>query len=366
MTIAANGGRATRAPRVSVLVPCYNLGAFLDEAVSSVLDQTFQDFEILIVDDGSTDAATVRLLEEYARPRTTVFRTRNHGLAAARNFLVALARGEYLCALDADDVLHPRYLERTVAALDANPSLGFASTKLQMFGQEATVWPDRVCCDLATLLCHDPVHCAALVRRQLVLEAGGYDQTMGHQGNEDWDLWIGITERGHPGTILDEVLFSYRRREGSMSRHCTRGVAHLEAVAFLLRKHAASYERFSTDVAQWKEHRLAVSERRNETLTGQIAATVETLARHLAELDTLRTRVRAKEGPVAMDTTSVPREAALARELRAQIERAEASEAACRSALAEIEALRSSLSWRVTSPLRAAYGQVTGASRSAR
>src|SRR5579862_7046804 len=101
-------------PRVSVIVPCYNLGEYLDEAVESVLAQTYQDFEILIVDDGSTNDKTRTILSNYARPRTTVYRTPNRGLAAARNFLVARARGEYLCALDADDKLHPTFLEKTV------------------------------------------------------------------------------------------------------------------------------------------------------------------------------------------------------------------------------------------------------------
>ena len=96
------------APRISVIVPCYNLGAYLDEAVKSVLAQTYQDFEILIVDDGSTDPVTISLLDHYAQPKTTVFRTSNQKLAAARNFLIARARGTYLCALDADDKLHPQ------------------------------------------------------------------------------------------------------------------------------------------------------------------------------------------------------------------------------------------------------------------
>jgi glycosyltransferase involved in cell wall biosynthesis len=144
-------------PRVSVIIPCFNLGAFLADAVDSVLAQTFQDLEILIVDDGSTDPETQRLLDGYTRPRTRVFRTPNSGLAAARNFLIGQARGEYLCALDADDKLHPRYLEATVAALDADASLTFVSTHLRMFGDEDRVWPDTARCDLPALLADDTV-----------------------------------------------------------------------------------------------------------------------------------------------------------------------------------------------------------------
>ena len=338
--VTVPAGPAT-APRVSVLVPCYNLGAYLDEAVDSVLAQSCQDFEILIVDDGSTDAATVQLLDRYERPRTTVYRTANQGLAAARNFLVARARGEYLCALDADDKLHPQYLERTMAALDRDPSLGFASTKMQMFGGETSVWPDDTRCDLVTLLCHDPVHCAALVRRSAVLAVGGYDQGMRHQGNEDWDLWIGLTEAGYGGVILDEVLFYYRRRPGSMSYGCARGDAHLDSVAFLMRKHAASYEAHATAVAQWKADAASGLERRNAVLEASVAAASDTVARRRRELEVLRQRLQEADG-LAPAAAGDDRAARLEAELRERSARLADAEDARRAAAADAEAMRAS------------------------
>ena len=96
-------------PCVSVIVPCHNLGQYLDEAVDSVLAQTYQDFEILVVDDGSTESTTVETFQHFAPPRTTVFRTEHRGLAAARNYLIDKARGRYLCALDSDDRLRPTF-----------------------------------------------------------------------------------------------------------------------------------------------------------------------------------------------------------------------------------------------------------------
>src|SRR5690606_16337708 len=92
-----------RPGKVSVVVTCYDLGRFLDEAVGSVLAQTYRDFEILIVDDGSTDPLTLELLAGYRRPRTTVVRTANHGLPAARNEGIRRTDGEFVCCLDADD-----------------------------------------------------------------------------------------------------------------------------------------------------------------------------------------------------------------------------------------------------------------------
>ena len=196
-----------------------NLGGYLDEAVKSVLAQTYQDFEILIVDDGSTDPATVSLLDHYAQPKTTVFRTSNQKLAGARNFLIARARGTYLCALDADDKLHPQYLEKTIEVLEREPSVVFVSTRLQMFGAETRVWPENLRCDLSTLLLDDPVHCAALARRSAVLAVGGYDQQMPHQGNEDWDLsiespggrWHRRNPPGRPVLLSPSAGFDVRR-----------------------------------------------------------------------------------------------------------------------------------------------------------
>src|SRR5437763_11165815 len=101
---------APRPPKISVIVPCYNLGEFLAEAVDSVLAQTCQDFEIVVVDDGSTDGPTNEILATFARPKTRLLRAPHAGLGAARNLGIANSTGEYLCALDADDRLDPTFL----------------------------------------------------------------------------------------------------------------------------------------------------------------------------------------------------------------------------------------------------------------
>ena len=323
---------ASAAPRVSVVIPCYNLGAYVGEAVESVLAQTYQDFEILVLDDGSTDQATIGVLDALDRPKTTVFRTSNRGLSGARNFLVARARGEYLCALDADDRLHPHYLARTLEMMESDPGIGFVSTRMQMFGAETHKWPDDTRCDLETLLCHDPVHCAALVRRSTVQAAGGYDEQM--VGNEDWDLWISILESGLPGVILDDVLFFYRRRPGSMSYQVTRGDAYLNAVEYIVRKHEASYRAHLPGVLRWKDASLADLDARNATLDAGVSDTAKTIERFREELGALKRRLA---------------------ETEAQRARLAAAESAYQAASADAAALRASASWRVTAPLRALY-----------
>src|SRR5262245_8364302 len=138
-------------PRISVLMPCYNHGAFIDEALASVAAQTFQDVEVVVVDDGSTDPATVEKLSRLQAANLRVLRTANRGLPAARNHAAAHASGEIFCALDADDRLAPRWFERAVAQLDTEPRLAFVSHWLETFGDEQWTWtPER--CDLPALL----------------------------------------------------------------------------------------------------------------------------------------------------------------------------------------------------------------------
>ena len=230
-----------------MIIPCYNLGEYLDEAVESVLSQTFQDFEILIVDDGSTDPATQVLLADYRRPKTRMVRTAHGGVSAARNLAIANTTGAYLCALDADDRLEPTYFAKAVPVLDADSSVAFASCWLRAFGDEAWEWkPER--CDLPAILWEDTVLTAALVRRDAVVAVGGYDTQMPIQGAEDWDLWLTLAERGYRGVILREVLFNYRRRAGSLSTVSWNGSGHLPLASYRFAKHWETYRAHLTDV----------------------------------------------------------------------------------------------------------------------
>ncbi len=116
-------------PRVSVVVPCYNYGRFVAEAIGSILAQTYQDFEVIVVDDGSTDN-TPEVLRGITDPRVRVLRKENGGCASARNAGRELARGEFLTFLDADDLWRPTFLERQVAVLDAEPEVSFCFTDM--------------------------------------------------------------------------------------------------------------------------------------------------------------------------------------------------------------------------------------------
>lgn len=340
----------TAAPLVSVIVPCFNLGQYLHEAVDSVLSQTVDNYEILVGDDGSTDAATRDILDTFSRPNTRVFRYSHRGLAATRNALIGEARGTYLCALDADDRLHRAFLERTTGAFEADPALTFVSTHLQMFGVDDRLWPPTDRCDLAALLVDDTVITPALVRRDAVLQVGGYDTNMPAQGDEDWDLWISLVKAGYRGRILPEVLFFYRRRPGSMLEDCTSGHTHVSLVSYIVKKHEEAYRTHLPEVLREKERAVGVIRRANVTLEGEISELKALVKCRRSELEALRQRLHG----LRHDSASVAQTShgPDVNELRLALT---ALDGEYRRALQEIRDLRGSASWTLTRPLRAGY-----------
>jgi GT2 family glycosyltransferase/SAM-dependent methyltransferase len=246
-------------PSVTVVIACFNLGSYLDEAVDSVLRQTYQDVEILIVDDGSDDPVTRHLLASYTRPRTRIIRTENRGVAAARNTGLSEAGGRYVSFLDADDLLEATFLERTVECLDRDPGLAFASCWLTAFGERTFSW-EPTDCGFPWLLAEDTVCTAALTRRQALVAVGGFDTSARVDGYEDWELAITLVEHGYRGTIIPESLFRYRIRPGSKSASRIRPKSHAEIVEYVVDKHAETYRRHAPGVVAAIEARIAALE----------------------------------------------------------------------------------------------------------
>jgi len=203
------------APKVSVVIPCFNQGEFVVAALLSVFEQTMADFEIVIVDDGSDDGTTPEVLDSLDLPRITVIHQDNVGLPGARNRGIAAARGEYVVMLDADDELGLEYLEKLSALLDADQSSAFAHCWALVFGDYEAVWATRPFNRYQILLSNSVVGCVML-RKSAWEAVGGYDESM-LDGNEDWDLWIRLTEAGFGNRQIRESLFRYRKHGVTMS-----------------------------------------------------------------------------------------------------------------------------------------------------
>ncbi len=201
--------------RVSIVVACYNQGEFLEDALYSVLAQTFRDWEIIVVNDGSDDLLTLELLDDIDLPRTRIHHQKNAGLPAARNAGMSQAKGEYVVPLDADDVLEPGFLEALVGALDRDENKGVAHCWTRLFGDLNQIWIPRPFNRYQMLLSNSLVGCA-VIRTDVWKAVGGYDEHM-TLGNEDWDFWLRMIEHDVEMVEVPEPLFRYRRHGITMS-----------------------------------------------------------------------------------------------------------------------------------------------------
>jgi hypothetical protein len=198
---------------VSVIVPCYDQGTFLVEAVASVERTAPPGCELIIVNDGSREPRTLEVLDTLKTLGYYVWDQDNQGLAGARNAGVALARGRYILPLDADNRLRERYIEDAMRVLDANPSVGIVYGDRNDFGLRTCPrrLPDF---DLPSLLELNYIDACAVFRKQIWIDSGGYDASM--FAVEDWELWIQAAEQNWGFHHLPFLAFDYRVRPDSM------------------------------------------------------------------------------------------------------------------------------------------------------
>jgi glycosyltransferase involved in cell wall biosynthesis len=246
-------------PRVSIVVPVYNTGRYLHDALRSAAGQTYSDREIVIVDDGSTDPVTLAIVgEAEQRAGVSVLRTPNRGPSHARNLGIEHARGDYILPLDSDDWLAPTFLEKTVPLLDADAELGVAFTWVGLVGGHQGVWRTGGF-TLAELLARCTIHVTSLYRRRLWADVGGYDPRF-VESCEDWDLWLGAAARGWRGACVPEVLVYYRRTPVSRERNARQPGISRRLMHDLAVKHRALYEAHLEDaLAAMYEQRSEVN-----------------------------------------------------------------------------------------------------------
>ena len=208
-------------PKVSVIIPTYNGAKYIKQAVDSVLAQTYDDYEIIVVDDGSTDD-TAELLRPYG-DRITYLYQENRKLPAARNTGIRAARGQYLAFLDSDDFFLPHKLAAQARCLDERPEVGLVASGHQYIDeagrllQESRPWLGRPAITLESILFGGlaPVH-AVLLRREWFDRVGGFDEQFTYC--EDSDLWFRLALAGCLTAWLPVVVCQYRIHALNMSR----------------------------------------------------------------------------------------------------------------------------------------------------
>jgi glycosyltransferase involved in cell wall biosynthesis len=222
---------------ITVVITCFNYGAFLAESVHSALAQEGGEPRVIVVDDGSTDARTLAELDQLPS-QVELVRRANAGLAAARNTALRRLTTPYALTLDADDQLVSDALVRLRAPLDADPTLGFSYGIMRFFGD----WEGDIQMppyDPYRLLYRHNIGATALVRRELFDDVGGYDPAF--RGYEDWELWLHALELGWRGRRVERVTLLYRRHGPTMLQDARAN--YRTTFRQLRRKHAVLYDR---------------------------------------------------------------------------------------------------------------------------
>ena len=283
-------------PKVSVIVPAYNVARFIEGAIDSVLAQSYTDFELLIVNDGSTDD-TVERCARHPDPRIRIVDQKNRGLAGARNSGIREARGDYLAFLDADDLWRSDKLERHVAHLDRRPDVGVSFSVSQFMAEDGEVLsmyqsPKLDGIDAGDILCRNPVGngSAPVIRREAFDAIRSVDGRYGtpepvffdpdFRQSEDIECWVRIaatTRWRFAG--LAEPLTLYRLNAGGLSASVDR---QLESWESFITK-AAAYapdlvRRFGSRARAYQYRYLA----RRAVWSGESAVAVRLLCKALA------------------------------------------------------------------------------------
>jgi len=204
-----------QSPIVSVIIPCYNQAHYLDEAINSVFNQSFTQWECIVVNDGSEDE-TKDVAQKWIEKdsRFKMITIENGGLANARNTGIQESQGTYILPLDADDKINTEYLQLAVNAFNQNAKLKVVYCYAEKFGKQHGKW-DLKDYSLSKLAVSNMIFCTALFRKTDWEKVGGYDTKMKY-GWEDWEFWIALLKDGGEVEKLDYVGFWYRVNNSSM------------------------------------------------------------------------------------------------------------------------------------------------------
>lgn len=204
--------------KLTIIIPYYNLGKYIIETIESAFNSNYEDKEIIIIDDGSTELDSIEKLREIKEKykEIQVITIENAGLANARNVGASFASGEFITFLDADDLIDSTFYSKAVSILKTYPNVSYVYSWVQYFEGGSGVWP-TFNTELPYLLCANMLSAFCVIRKNDFLSYGKNRIVMEY-GMEDYDGWIGLAKNGYLGVSIPEPLVKYRIRQDSMSR----------------------------------------------------------------------------------------------------------------------------------------------------
>lgn len=233
-------------PLVSVIMPCYNDGKYILQTVDSLKKQTYQQIELIIIDDGSDDGETAEIINNLSYPQLKVLHGNHAGPSCARNYGIREAKGKYIFPLDADDLIEPVYIERAVGILEENPSVGVVYCHADLFGENSGPWelPDY---SLKAILVDNCIFVSALFRKEDWEKVGGFCESF-KVGMEDYDFWLSLLERDLEVYQFPEVYFHYRIKPSSRTTSFHRSYTDVQQTYVMLyERHKEFYKKHMDD-----------------------------------------------------------------------------------------------------------------------
>ena len=223
-------------PKISIIIPCYNHGEYLREAIKSVEQCRDKDlYEIIILNDGSTDKNTIEVLQKLSEEGYNVINQVNQGLGAARNNAIKKAVGKYILPLDSDNKIRPEYIYESIKILDEQPDIAMVYGDSEYFGEKTGI---RKTGDfnLQKIMIGNYIDACAVYRKSAWEALCGYDEKMPVMGMEDWDFWLNMSLTNYQFQYIPKVLFDYRVLKNSMLDSINSKKA-VELVAYMQKKY---------------------------------------------------------------------------------------------------------------------------------
>jgi glycosyltransferase involved in cell wall biosynthesis len=230
-------------PLVSVVIPCFNQGKYLNETVTSVLASSYKHIELILVNDGSTDnSLEIAKKLEASHPEIRTIDQPNGGVAKARNTGITIASGKYILPLDGDDLISSDYIQKAVDALEANPELKVAYCQAVKFNESGQKPWKLKPFSRHQLAKDNMIFVAAIFRKSDAVEVGGFSEDM-KMGREDWEFWIKMLKNGGEVVQLPILGFFYRLTPSSKRKKTGTTQKKKERIAYLNAKHMDFFER---------------------------------------------------------------------------------------------------------------------------
>ena len=392
---------ATSPPVVSVIVPCWNEGTMLLDAIASVRLCRGDDLELVVADDGSTDALTRRLLDQLSQRGVRIVRLDRHNASYARNQALAMTTSRYVLPLDADNLLRPGFTSAAAGILDGHPEVGVVYCDAARFGDADGRWEIGPP-DIDRLVRGNYIDNCSVVRRQTLEECAGWDENT--EVLADWDLWLGVAERGWRFHYLEDIGYDYRVRSDSLGGRINDPAVRDAEFRYIINKHRELWtDRAATTVLAFLHlvdtertraddltRRLIEAQRNGDQLRERLVE-VEQSLRDTAQLQAATAQLQAtldeaqRQAHVLSDELAVARDEITRRERAAEMarqlvaeeqgrrveierrwldaqERLEGAESGRDAATNELEAVYATKTFRALKPLRRIYGGFFGRS----